>query len=109
MTNSFLKIGSELAKVRNDFRSELTKVQTKVRSKFTHVRIEIRSEDFLKTMFRHFHLGISSKILKRIRIDIEINVLLLFCFFFVFFFQFISVLLFNGYSEDIFSHKLWLG
>ena len=60
LTNAFLKIGSELARVRIDFRSELTKVKTKVRSKFNQVRIELRSEDVLKTMFRHFHLGISS-------------------------------------------------
>ena len=33
-------------------------------------------------------------------IDIEINVL---------FFYIISVLLFHGYSRDIFFHKLWLG
>ena len=33
-------------------------------------------------------------------IDIEINVL---------FFLIISVLLFHGYSRDIFFHKLWLG
>ena len=46
----FLKIGSELAKVRINFRSELTKVQTKVRSKFTQVRIELRSE--LTKMFK---------------------------------------------------------
>ena len=56
----FLKIGSELAKVGIDFGSELTKVQTKVMCKFTQVRIEFRSEDFLRTTFRHFHLGMSS-------------------------------------------------
>ena len=77
LTNAFfLKIGSELAKVRIDFRSVLTKVHTKVRSKFTQVRIELRSEDFLKTMFRHFNLGI--KFLNTLKnIDIEIQ---MYCF-----------------------------
>ena len=51
-----LKKGSELDKVRIDFRSELTKVQTKARSKFTQVRIELRSEltKMLKDIFYSF-------------------------------------------------------
>ena len=62
LTNAFLKIGSELAKVRIDFRSELTKVltkvQTKVRPKFTQVRIKLRSE--LTKMFKDFFIVLNN-------------------------------------------------
>ena len=44
LANVFLKIRSELAKVRIDLGSKLTLVQTKVRSEFTKDRIEVRSE-----------------------------------------------------------------
>ena len=79
LTILFLKIGSELATVRIDFRSELTKVQPKVRPKFTQIRIELRSEDLLKTMFRH--LSFRHKFLNTLKnIDVEIDVLFLLFF-----------------------------
>ena len=72
--------------------SELTKVQTKIRSKFTQVRNGLRSEDFFKNNVSSF--SFMHKFLNTLKnIDIEINV----------FFKIISMLLFHGYSKDIFS------
>ena len=52
----FLKLWSQLAKVRIDFMSELTKVQTKVRAKFTQVKIELRSE--LTKLIKEIHFAV---------------------------------------------------